>query len=323
MRTNYQIRMNGEDITGRFRERLIRLQVALRTGERADAMELVVDDRDDAIQLPRRGAVLEVALGYEETQLFGLGAFGVDRIALERPPATLTIAGQAAEMGGGIKLPKDRSWEGVTLGAMVRKIAADHHLAPRVAPAFDAIPIGFLSQTAESDLHLLTRLGRQYGAVIKPMGGKLFALVRGGGKGVSGDGPCAEIRRDMVTGYRFFLADRPGVDGVVTFWQDLANAGMEECLAGTDGHVLRMRHPYPDAASAKAAARARRAQLHEETATGTLFLAGRPDLTAGMRLTLSGFREGGEGVWIAEEVIHELSDGFRTTVVVKRPVSAA
>jgi len=63
-------------------------------GGKPDAVEIRLDDRDGAIELPFPGAPLVVFMGYKERILFPMGAFTADEVSMKGPPASLTIRGK-------------------------------------------------------------------------------------------------------------------------------------------------------------------------------------------------------------------------------------
>ncbi len=124
---------------------------------------------------------MTVELGYEGLGRVRMGRYAVDEVELSGPPATLTVRGTAADMRSGAKQRKTRSWEGVTIGGLVRTIAGEYDLTPRVTRGLAGVRLPHLDQTDESDLHLLTRLGERYDAAARAGGGRLVFARRGQG----------------------------------------------------------------------------------------------------------------------------------------------
>jgi phage protein D len=57
------------------------------------------------------------------------------------PPNTITIRGKAADMRASIKAPKTRSWDSLTLGALVQTIAGEHGLTATISEQLALIAI--------------------------------------------------------------------------------------------------------------------------------------------------------------------------------------
>lgn len=190
MRPAFRILADSRDITDAIRDRLLELTITDEAGIKSDQMKLTLDDRraeNGAVaSLPRMGTRLAVSLGYAETGLRAMGSYLVDEIDLRHPPATLSVGARAADMAGGFRGRKTRSWSGVTLGGLVRQIAKEHGYTPKVDAQLGRIAIPHLDQRAESDMALLTRLAEQHDAVAKPVHGHLVLARAGESKAVSG-----------------------------------------------------------------------------------------------------------------------------------------
>ncbi len=175
----YEVHANNNDITAAIRHRLLSLRVTDETGYQSNAVEIQLDDRGGAIHLPRKGAALEVELGYKETGTARMGSYTLDEVELSGPPDTLTIRAKAADMLSSLKQHKTRSWDDVTISELVDSIAADHGLEAKVGDSIRAITARrHIDQTEESDMHLLKRLSEEYDAESKQAGHLLLFVKR-------------------------------------------------------------------------------------------------------------------------------------------------
>lgn len=66
----FSITIEGKDITTVLDKRLMSLTLTDNRGFEADQLDLELDDADGLIVLPRRGAVITVALGWKGQPLF-------------------------------------------------------------------------------------------------------------------------------------------------------------------------------------------------------------------------------------------------------------
>ena len=333
---DFHIVVDGRrDITKAIRERLLSLRVSDEEGYKSDTVEIRLDDRGGTVELPRRGAELTVELGYDQVpeseQRNGLkpgrvlmGRYTVDEVELSGPPATLAVRAKAADMREALKQRRTRSWHDVLLGDLVKAVAREYGLDPRVAEELAKIVLPHVDQTDESDLHLLTRLGEQYDAVAKPGNGRL-AFVRRAAARSATMGPLATVRiaREQAGDYRVTLADRPAYRAVRAYWYDTAAGRRREVAAGEGEPLYALRDDYIDEATARAAAQARLDALERGAATLALTLKpGRPAVSAESPLVLSGFRSGVNGRWIATRVSHEIDNsGYATRVEAETPAS--
>jgi phage protein D len=324
MKPTFRILADSQDITAALSDRIISLKVSDRTELHTDTLEIRLDDRAGKIELPRKGAELNVVLGYQQKDLVNMGLYTVDEIELSGPPDTLTIRAKAANMRGTLKEHKTRSWDEITLGDLVATVAAEHQLEPRVGEFLSAIDIPHLDQTEESDLHLLTRLARQYDALAKPAGGFLLFVPRGEGKSATGKTiPALTINRNQTNDHRVTLADRGQYQAVLAHWHNTDTGVRMPVRVGDGNPVYTLRHTYPDADTAQIAAQSKLDELRRGLGTANLTLKqGKPLLMAGAKLALSGFMTGVDGDWVVTQVDHEISDsGYSTRVEMETPKS--
>src|SRR6185369_1057851 len=103
-------------------------------GFEADTVEIDLDDTDGALDLPPRGAVLDLAFGWAADGVVHKGSYTVDEVAHHGAPDTLSIRARSADLRAGLTTQRERSWHATTLGAIVRTIADENGLIP-VIPA--------------------------------------------------------------------------------------------------------------------------------------------------------------------------------------------
>ncbi len=106
MTPDFTILAAGVDITSQIRDRLLSLTITDAAGVKSDSVEIVLDDRGGAIELPLPGAPLVVAMGDRETFLMPMGVYTSDEIGMDGWPQTMTLRGKAANLGGPLKEQK-------------------------------------------------------------------------------------------------------------------------------------------------------------------------------------------------------------------------
>lgn len=326
MRPDLRLTADRADITAAVVERLLSLRVRDEAGQASDSLELVLDDRAPAVKLPPTGAELALWLGYRP-RLVAMGRWVIDEASAAGWPTTVTVRARAADLTAGLKAPQERSWAaGTTLGALVAAIAADHGYTPAVSPALAGVALPHLDQT-ESDLHLLTRLAKDTGAVAKPAGGRLLFVPAAEGKSASGQ-PLAAVALGAgdLTRYELTLAERGKYQAVLAHWHDLDAGQRVPVRAGADGGtpVYTLGRTFPDATTAARAAAAKLAALTRGVGTLRLSCPGDPRLTAEARLTVAGVRPGVDGEWSVTAVEHVLdAQGYRCEIEAETPQEAA
>ncbi|EFO3708333.1 phage late control D family protein [Escherichia coli] len=158
----FSISIEGRDITTVLDNRLMGLTLTDNRGFEADQLELELDDADGKIVLPRRGAVITLALGWKGQPLFPKGAFTVDEIEHTGAPDRLTIRARSADFRETLNTRREKSWHKTTVGEVVKEIAARHKLKMALGKDLSDKPVEHIDQTNESDGSFLMRLARQY-----------------------------------------------------------------------------------------------------------------------------------------------------------------
>lgn len=318
MTPDFRVVIDGsQDITNRIRERLLLLSVTDGAGERSDAAEIRLDDRDRVLEPPPRGREMEISLGYAGGEEVVTGRYTVDEVELAGPPSTLVVRGRGVDMRASLKAQKTRSWDDVTLAALVSEIAAEHGLEPSVGRSLRGLSIPHLDQSDESDMHLLTRLARGYDAVAKPAGGKLLFLGFAEAESATGRPmPLIRVRPDDASRWRVTLADREAYRSVHAHWRARGTAVRKTEAVGGGEPAYTLRRLYPSAAEAREAARAKHASLQRGTARLAVTLSpGDPVAAAETELLLTGFGAGIDGRWSCQSVRHDLGrGGYRTSI---------
>ncbi|WP_213878620.1 contractile injection system protein, VgrG/Pvc8 family [Pseudomonas sp. dw_358] len=319
MQPQFRLVADGADITALINDRLLLLRTRDRPGLEADEFELRLDDREGAISLPSRGAVIEVHLGYAGSALARLGRYTVDEIELSGPPDTLVIRGKAADLRGSGKTTRSGSWENVALADIVTRVAA-RNTWQAVCPVTTLIPRA--DQLGESDFSFITRLAREHDCTAKLADGKLLVMPRQGGQSASGRplGVVTLQRRD-VSRWQFRLGDRTTHKAVRTRYQDpktgqlvvldLENEGAPNGLPP----VHTDRHLHPDRSAAEQAAKARLAAFNRSTAAVRLDMPGRTDLFAERLIYAQGFKPELDGEYLVDLAEQTFTAAGWTTTV--------
>ena len=105
----FQIIANNTDITNKIRDRILSLILIDESGLESDSVSIVIDDRDNRINLPPKGAEIQISLGYKQKGMIEKGLYTVDEIICSGSPDTVTIRCRAADMRASLKEKKTRS----------------------------------------------------------------------------------------------------------------------------------------------------------------------------------------------------------------------
>lgn len=319
MHIAYQIIADGIDVTRAFQDRLTSLTITDEAGQKADTAEIMVDDRDYLIALPETGARLAIALGFVG-DLVKIGTYVVDDISGEIAPDIMSISAKAADMLGGIKARKTRSWRDVTVADIVGTIASEHGLKPLVSDSLKAHFYAYQAQTSESDLNFLTRLAKGLDAVAKPAGAHLVFTRRGEGKAAEGsDLPVFVIDRSQISGGSWKITGRGKYGSVTAEWGARGTATTHKITAGDKDPQLALRHRFATAAEAQSAAHAALARSRRASGKISITLGGFwGDLMAEARVDLQGIKPELTGQWLITRVQHRLTDTLTTSFDAER-----
>ena len=321
----YRLVAGGEDVTARIRRYLDELRVTSSSDRESDTLELTVSDEvDQVIGVPGEARELQVFLGYGD-QLTPMGIYYRADVDIELVPRKLVVRATAADLRSRstLKAPRTRSWDEVTLGALVAEIAAAHGYEARVDPSLAESPIAHVDQVAESDLHLLRRVVGHYDATLKAAAGHLVVLRRGSAR-TAGTGvplPIVTVAAPpagastSIRG-RVKVRGRARYGSVRASYYNTATAAVEYLQAGDREPTFVIRDPRPDGPQAKADAEARLLELHRRTGALELTLPGDPALVAESPLQLYGWGSNVDGPWIVNRASHVIagSSGYTTEV---------
>lgn len=337
----FSIVIEGKNATEVLDKRLMSLTVTDNRGFEADQLDLELDDADGQIVLPRRGAVITLALGWKGQPLFSKGSFTVDEIEHTGAPDRLTIRARSADFRETLNTRREKSWHQTTVGDVVKDIATRHNLTMALGKDLTSKPLDHLDQTNESDASFLMKLARQYGAIASVKDGHLLFIRQGQGRTASGKPlPIITLIRSAGDSHRFSLADRGAYTGVIASWLHTREPAQKQTtgvkrpkkttatkepeakqgdyLVGTDENVLVLNRTYANRANAERAAKMQWERLQRGVASFSLQLAeGRADLYTEMPVKVSGFKQPiDEAEWTITTLTHTVSadSGFTTSI---------
>ena len=350
---DYMVKLAGSDITADISRRLISLSLTDNRGFEADQLDIKLDDADGLMQMPPRGAMLSVFLGWKGQALFHKGEFTVDEVEHRGAPDTLTLRARSADYRGSLNSRRDNSYHDTTLEAIVSAIAARNSLQPAVAESLKGVKVSHIDQTQETDAAFIARLAELNGGVVAIKAGKLIFIKPGSALTASGKPiPQITLSRSDGDGHTFNIADRDAYTGVSATWlhtkepkpkrvkvqrkkkekhlralqhpaakkttakaQKVPEAKEGEYLAGSDENVFAMTTVYATQKAAMRAAQAKWDKLQRGVAQFSISLArGRADLFPETPLAVSGFKAVIDAQpWIISKVTHSLNNGGYTT----------
>jgi phage protein D len=327
MRPVCQILIDGAPASGLFMDRMISCTVTDNEGVSADMVEIELDDNPPAA-LPRRGAVLSISMGYATGVAF-MGEFLAEEIEARALPYSLRITGKSADMGGKEKGQKERHWDDVTLGELIKEIAADHDLASSVDPALASFVYPWIGQIGESDIAFLERLADRHGAIFAIKKRTVIFAQRGAAVSPTGAALTASILTPSVIApgsCSFTLSERSKYAEVISVYMDRASGERREVTVEADPEgegAFTIDQPYASQAEARSAATARARELQRRALNFGTQIIGDPTIRGGAPVVFAGVRPGLDGTeFIVETATHAFSKagGYTTTLTGKLKV---
>lgn len=325
----FKILADKADVTDILSTRLVSISITDETGLVSDKVEILLDDRDDKLETPPRGAELEISLGYENTGLYKMGLYVVDEVECSGMPRQMRITAKASntkmkETFSAMTAPKSRSWHDHTLIGVIKKIAKEHTFDDALIDvAFDKIYLGHMDQTDESDIAFLQRLAQDFGAFVKPAGGFLIFSRRKRATTLSGASmPIVKLlETENVSTFSFVLAERGKYGKVIAKWHNFKTGKEEKVEVGSDEPAFSMRHTYATQDRALKAAEAKLEEVLNGTEKLDLTIVGDPTISAEARVFVNNLSKKVNGEWIAVSVSHQFaSEGYTSQLTCEKPV---
>ncbi|PTQ90270.1 phage late control D family protein [Agitococcus lubricus] len=314
---DFKLIVGGIDISAKIQDRLESLTLTDNRGLEADELELVLDDGDGKLAIPKRGANIQLSLGWAETGLINKGSFTVDEVEHSGSPDKLSIKARSADFNDNIQAKKATSYHAKTLGEIVATIAKSHKLTPKVSKELASVNIAHVDQTDESDLNLLSRLAKDYDAIVTVKSGYLMLFKAGQATTVSGKAiPTITLTRQKGDQHRYSIVERDSnYTGVKTYWADKKGSKRQEVIVGSSDKLKVIRKTYKNEAEAKHAAQAELNRNKRNVATFSYTLAlGRPEITPETPIKLNGFKaEINSHQWLVTKATHHLNGSGLTT----------
>lgn len=220
-----RIAVDGLELPELLTRRITSLTHTDNRGFEADTVDLEFDDSDGRLDLPAKGAILTLAIGWASTGLIEKGSYVVAEVGHRGAPDILAIRATSADLAAGLSTQRERAWDNTTIGAIVATIADENGLTPMVHASLAGIAIDHLDQTNESSANFLTKLAERNDAIATVKAGRLLFTPAGAGITASGKPlPRLTITRQSGDRHNFLLADRNTWQGVRALYHDVDQA---------------------------------------------------------------------------------------------------
>lgn len=320
---DWQVTLDGKDLTAALRPILIELTLSEKRGEEADTIDILLGDEDGKLAIPPATANLNVALGWKQGSgvavgMVDKGKYRVDDVSWGGPPDHVSITGHAADLTSGLRQRRSVNWTNKTIGEIVKSIASRNGLTAMVHASLATTTIKASRQQSKSDMAFITALARRYDAVATVKNGALIFSPIGAGVTPSGTAlPSVEMGRDMCSSWRWNRQKRDDHAAVEAKWHDKKSGKRHTVKVGSGDNSRTLKRTYSSEADARAAANGALKRDARNAATIELQLAyGDAALIIDQPVTLRGFKSDiDQEKWLIAEISHRIgAAGFTTNV---------
>lgn len=317
----FKLVVDGQDISQNANSRLMNLTLTDNRGFESDAVEIQLSDHDGRLNIPPKGAVIQVWIGWSNEGLVYKGQYTVKETEHTGAPDILTVRATSADLKAGLKQKKERSFSNVTISDIMQVIAFEHELDVVVHESLAQHKVIHLVQN-ESNANLLTRLADEHDAIAAIKNGTLMFTPKGIGQTVSGQNlPTFMVTRDQGDQHRYNCTDGgEEITAVRAFYYDTEKAKKLEVVFGdaSNQNIKELRHIYQDKQTATLAAKAKLVDLKRSALTFNYTLArGKPELIPEMTFLFDGLKEQIDDIyWLGTRITHNLDaeNGFTTGI---------
>ncbi|ROT46090.1 contractile injection system protein, VgrG/Pvc8 family [Pusillimonas sp. NJUB218] len=312
----WRLSLDGRDLADVINPRFMSLSLTETRDDQADQLTLNLTDHDGLLEIPNRGAVIRVAIGWSTTGLVDKGSFTVDETGHRGTPDTVSIRARSADMTGPLRTRTERSFHGKTIKQIVEEIALANGLTAIVGEGFRDKVVKHIDQSNESDAAFLNRIGKRYDAVATVKDDRLLFMPVRGAKTASGqDMPVHEVYRRDGDQHDFLITGRDAYTGVKAFWMDPRKTTRRSVMVGVIGNAKHLRDTFANETDALAAAQSEWQRIRRGLATMRFSMAyGRPELSAQHKVLFPDMKKPiNEIDWLVRELTHDLNESGLTT----------
>ena len=304
----FKVEANGADVTALLQKDLGSITFSDEDGNQSDEITLKVAGD---FTRPKYQDEIKLWLGYKESALFYCGLFKVQ--STERDAYSLTIHATGADFSSALKQKRDTSYEKVSLKDVV-KIVADRH-GLKLKSDFDDLFMPHLSQTNESDLHMMKRLSNDYNGIFSIKNGTLVFMRRIKENMVSKELPVFEIDISECESHSIKHSDRTIYGACKALWQDTKENKVQSVTVGNGTPILKLQGHFKTPAEAQTKAEAKLQNANRGTKSGTINMYGR-EVYAGGMLKLTGAKED-DGEYSIKSVNHTFDSGWKMSIEIE------
>lgn len=329
MKAAYQITVDGKPVTDAFEPLLISFSITDSDGDKADSLEITLDDTGGQIAMPQTGAAIEALLWWEDPPP-GASPGAVQFVGKVDEPRshghrdhgrTLSITARSADFKGKGKHKRSKHKDNASFGDVARAWGADAGYQVSVDASLASLKRDYWVMPNESFLSWGRRTAAELGATFKTAFPKAAFVPRNSGASASGAalaGVTAQWGVNLIAWDVSPANTRALYAKARTRFYDHTKAKWDEYSASTglDGGAADLTETFKtaDADRAKDRSTANAASCKRKRAAVSVEIDGDAAAQAQANLTLSGTRPGADGTYRIKTARHAYARGGGWTV---------
>lgn len=275
--------VNNKDISEDFKRYFLDLQIIDKDGTESDELNFSISY---AIKRPKYEDKIKIWID----DVF-YGTFLVQSTSTNHFKE-LIVRATGTNFSSSIKTKKSRNFSNTNLNQIVSKIAKENGLNYKAN--FKDILISNLIQSNESDLHILTRLAKDYDAIFSIKNNTLLFLER------SSNLPTFTINLKECSSWSITHTDKKLYNSCIAFYRDTKENRVKKIIVGNEKPTLSFKGTFKTEIEAIKKAKAKLQRASRGTKEGYLSTKGMY-ISAGSIITLIG-SEQDDGKYTAETV---------------------
>lgn len=330
IKTPLTVLVNGNDVTSRFKPRLLEVKVSRSAGKAADSANLTLANPNGTVMLPSDRAPIEVFI-QGEWVFSGFVTEVECSVRKSSEGRRIKIVASSVDQGSKAKEPKLQHKDEATFSDVAKEFGQKAGINVEVLGELAGVFRPYWIQQNESFVSWGQRMAREMGATFKVIGSRAFFAPRNEGLAMSGRPLTtihAESGRNLLEASIRPIVSRPRFSNVKISYFDIAKGEkVEEEFETGIGDVdaaLRQLITAADKEQAKQRAKAGGKESDREKGQGDVTIVGDARAEPEANCVVKGVAPGADGTYRIDTVDHTVSrSGFVTSLGLRQPQGGA
>jgi len=332
----FSVNIDGRNASNNFESYLISLVITLTDGGKSDSLEMELDDSHGQLILPREGADIDATLGWADRP----GEYVTFQGKTDQPRSEgtrgggmiMNITAHATDLKGEPKHKFEKHKDDSTFEEAAKKWGEDIGLNVRVDEKLKKIQRKYWDMRNESYMSWGQRMAEELGMTFKIMGNEAIFIPRNSVNSVSGKPLVivqAEYGVNIIKWDITPLQNRPRYKQSIVRWYDPKEAKYKKEKVDIGDRNLKpdlidtQRAPDKDQAHDLAGSNSEESKRGK--GAGQITLDGEPAAQSQALITVTGIRDGIDGLYQIKTARHELNrqNGWTTDCDLEHPTGAS